>query len=422
MNQAVHPPFRRLQVQELCEFLEAPPRLMVAIFGPRQTGKTTIALQALELVRTPHRYLAVDEPGNLELDTISAAQGSLIAAFSIRDTAWLIRQWEAARLQADRSSAGFVLVLDEIQKIPNWSETVKGLWDADRRRGCELRIVILGSAPLLMQSGLNESLAGRFFPLEVTHWTYNEMSKAFGYSLNEYLYFGGYPSTADLRHNQQAWRQYLTKAIVNPAIDRDLLTVTRITKPALLRQLLETGCELSGQIVSYTKLLGQLHDAGNTTTLANYLGLLSRVGLLVGLSKFSKGIVRRRSSSPKLNVLNPALLTGYSTHDFNGAQEDRIHSGRVVESAVGAHLLATAEPGLYVRYWRDGNREVDFVLEQGRRIVAIEVKSGARIRSSAGLKAFRQRYTQCRSLVVGADGIPLEEFLTKPAGYWLEGK
>lgn len=412
-------PYCRSQVQELCKLLEAAPELIIAIFGPRQTGKTTIALQALEQVGVRSRYLAVDEPETSALGTASRWGSTAVAGVPIRDREWLVRQWEEARREAERFERGFVLVLDEIQKIPDWSVAVKGLWDADRRRDCPLRVVILGSAPLLMQSGLHESLAGRFFPLEVTHWTYEEMSRAFGFSLADYLFFGGYPSTPMVRRSPKAWRQYITKAILDPAIERDLLAMTRIDKPALLRQLLEMGSSFSGQVVSYTKLLGLLQDAGNTTTLARYLGLLSRVGLLAGLPKFSKGLSRRRGSSPKLNVLNPALLTVFSPYDFDDARNDRTFWGRVVESAVGAHLLATAEPGVSVHYWRHGNLEVDFVLERGPRIVAIEVKSGSKVRSQKGMRVFQRRYTTHRALLVGGGGIPLDQFLCEPAGRWL---
>ena len=409
-------------MEELRRFLELPPELIIAIFGPRQTGKTTIALQALERTTIPCRYLAVDEPDRLRLGAGTAGPATDVSSPRVRVAAWLVGQWEAARLEAERSERGFVLVLDEIQKIPDWSGTVKGLWDADRRRRCALRVVILGSVPLLMQSGLNESLAGRFFPLDVTHWAYEEMSQAFGFSLDEYLFFGGYPSTGMARRNQRAWRQYVSKAIVDPAIERDLVAMTRIDKPALLRQLLETGSSFSGQIVSYTKLLGQLQDAGNTTTLARYLQLLSRVGLLAGLPKYSKGIPRRRASSPKLNVLNSALLTVFSPYGFDDARNDRSFWGRVVESAVGAHLLNTVEPGTTVHYWRHGNFEVDFVLERGPRVVAIEVKSSLQARSLKGMQEFKRRFNPHRSLLVGANGVPIDQFLSEPAERWLGRK
>ena len=413
-------PFQRSQVRTLCQRLDAIPERLIAIFGPRQTGKTTIVHQALAQIELTSRYLAIDEPDHSVRIPTPGLGATDIKVPRVSDTDWLVRHWQAARLEAERSGQGSVLALDEIQKLADWSSTVKGLWDADRARACPLRVVILGSAPLLMQSGLNESLAGRFLPLSVTHWTYEEMSQAFGFSLDEYCYFGGYPGAAPLKAYQDLWRDYILEAIVAPAIDRDLLAMTRVDKPALLRRLFEVGCSYSGQILSFNKIMGHLQDAGNTTTLARYLDLLSRVGLLAGLPNYSGARYRRRASSPKLQVLNSALLTAWSGYTFDEARNDRSFWGRIVESAVGAHLLNTATSGIRVYYWRYRNSEVDFVLERGPRIVAIEVKSGAKTRALSGMNEFRRRYEPHDSLVVGADGIPLDQFLSEPAPRWLE--
>ena len=271
-----------------------------------------------------------------------------------------------------------------------------------------------------MQSGLNESLAGRFLPIPVTHWSYEEMSQAFGFSLDEYCYFGGYPGAASLKGNPELWREYIIEAIVAPAIERDLLAMTRIDKPALLSRLLEVGSSYSGQIVAYNKIMGHLQDAGNTTTLARYLYLLSRVGLLAGLPKYHKSLHRRRASSPKFNVLNTAIMTAASGYSFHEARNDRSFWGRIVESAVGAHLFNAATSDTRVHYWRDGNDEVDFVLERGPRVVAIEVKSGAKAPLTRGMDEFRRRYNPHNILRVGGEGIPLDEFLSQPAGWWFQ--
>ena len=260
----------------------------------------------------------------------------------VRNADWLIQTWEAARRRAEMSENGSVLVFDEIQKIPRWSDTIKGLWDADRVNECPLHVVILGSAPLLMQSGLSESLAGRFEPLRVTHWSFQEMSSAFGMELSEYLYFGGYPGAAQFIGEPDRWREFVLRALVEPNIERDIVAMTRIEKPSLLKKLFEVGAAYSGQILSYNKMLGQLQDAGNTTTLARYLDLLSNAGLLTGLTKHSNREHLRRGSSPKLNVLNTALMTSGSGYSFDEARADRTYWGRIVESAVGAHLCNSA--------------------------------------------------------------------------------
>ena len=316
------------------------------------------------------------------------------------------------------------LVIDEVQKISGWSETVKGLWDADRARGCPLRVVILGSAPLLMQQGLSESLTGRFEPIRVAHWSFAEMAAAFGFDLPTYLYFGGYPGAASLVRNEERWRNYVLGGIVEQTVERDLLALTRVDKPVLLKRLVELAAAHSGQVLSYTKMLGQFGDAGNTTRLARYLDLLGSTGLIAGLQKYAGSAVTRRASSPKPNVLNTALMTADSGYSFAAAQADRTFWGRIVESAVGAPLHNTAAPDIRVRYWRDSQSEVDFVLQRGHELVAIEVKSApARRSDTRGLDAFAKRFggsAGLRSLLVGAGGVPLNEFLTAPAAAWFE--
>ncbi len=413
--------FQRPHVNALISRLTESPDRIIALFGPRQTGKTTIVRQALLQVEQDRRYLAVDEPDPTALRIPSdLSDWDTVQLPRVRNTEWLVRNWDESRRRAERSERGFVLVFDEIQKIPGWSNTVKGLWDADRARGCPLHVVILGSAPLLIQSGLSESLAGRFESIHVTHWSFPEMSHAFGFTLQEYLYFGGYPGAANLVRDPARWRDYILQSLVEPNIERDILAMTRVEKPALLKRLFELGAAYSGQILSYTKMLGQLHDAGNTTTLARYLDLLSSAGLLAGLSKYSDQPHRRRGSSPKLNILNTALMTAGSGYSFDEAIADRTFWGRIVESAVGAHLFNSATPDISLHYWRQNSIEVDFVLKRGPRLVAIEVKSGSRSAGATGMVEFNQRFASLRSVLVGERGVQLNEFLSVPANEWFE--
>jgi len=415
--------FQRAQVATLCERLAELPSRIIALLGPRQTGKTTIVRQALRQITQRSRYFAVDEPESSTLRVPSDTAEATFRPSHVQDKdwwrEWLVRNWEEARLEAEQSD-GFVLVFDEIQKIPSWSEAVKGLWDADRARGCPLHVVILGSAPLLMQKGMSESLAGRYEPIRVTHWSFDEMSEAFDFDLAHYLYFGGYPGTAPLVRDQDRWRSYIVGSLIEPNIERDILAMQRVDKPALLKRLFELGAAYSGQILSYTKMLGQLHDAGNTTTLARYLDLLPNAGLITGLPKYAVSASRRRASSPKLNVLNTALMTTEAGYTFEEAQADRTFWGRLVESAVGAHLFNTATDNIRLYYWRDGAYEVDFVLQRGPHIIPIEVKSGPNTKPLQGMVEFTQRFKSSRSLLVGEGGMPLDEFLTVPASYWFE--
>ena len=411
--------FQRSSVGTVVERLAEEPSRLIAIFGPRQTGKTTIVRQALAQIGQPSRYLAVDEPET----TFSSIATNVTAERSTllnppRNAEWLTMQWEEARRDAEEWAGGFVLVFDEIQKIPNWSETVKGLWDADRARNLPMHVVLLGSAPLAIQSGLSESLAGRFESIRVTHWLFPEMSAAFDFTLDQYVFFGGYPGAAGLVTDEERWRSYIQQALIEPHLERDLLAMTRVDKPALLKKLFELGASYSGQILSYNKMLGQLQDAGNTTTLARYADLLSTAGLLAGLPKHSGSAHPRRGSSPKLNVHNTALMAATSGYAFAEARADRTFWGRLVESCVGAHLLNTAPSTMRVSYWRDGPHEVDFVLGAGPRVRAVEVKSGEGQVNEAALLEFERRYDAPASMIVGQGGIPLNEFLTAPADEW----
>ena len=298
-------PYQRSQVNILRQRLNEAPHHIITLFGPRQTGKTTIVDQALQPL-DPDLYwsLAVDDPSPSQ-PYLASDMVETTSMPQLKDAHWLVQCWEAARREAERLGQ-FVLVFDEIQKIPQWSETVKGLWDADRVRNCPLHVVILGSAPLLMQAGSSESLAGRFETIRVTHWSFKEMFEAFNFDLPTYFYFGGYPEAARYVHALERWRAYILNSLVEPNIERDILSLTRVDKPALLKRLFEVGAAYSGQILSYTKMLGHLQDAGNTTTLARYLDLLANAGMLAGLQKYANQPQRSRASSPKLNVLNTA--------------------------------------------------------------------------------------------------------------------
>lgn len=371
--------------------------------GPRQTGKTTLVRQVLEAVDLPSHYASADQP-------------------TLQDRGWLEAQWEIGRLRARDGDEGGVLVLDEAQKITAWSDVVKRLWDEDTARRTRLRVVLLGSSPLLLQRGLGDSLAGRFELVRVPHWSFPEMRDAFGFDLDRYLYFGAYPGAADLTGDRDRWANYVIDALVETTLSRDVLLLTRVDKPALMRQLFHLGCAYSGQILSYQKMVGQLQDVGNTTTLAHYLGLLGGAGLLTGLEKFAGSQIRRRGSSPKLLALNTALISSLTPHDLASTRERGELWGRLVESAVGAHLHNSAtRSSTALGYWRERNAEVDFVVSAGSDVVAIEVKSGRQKGSLSGLGAFRRLHPRARPLLVGADGIPLEEFLSRPAEDWLAG-
>lgn len=375
-------------------------RFIQVLAGPRQVGKTTLARQIMAEKGVISHYATADEP-------------------TLRDRTWLEQQWETGRLRTRDQATGAILVLDEIQKVSGWSETVKRLWDEDTHAGVALKVMVLGSAPLLIERGLTESLAGRFEVIRVPHWSFAEMREAFGWTVEQYVYFGGYPGSAPLIGEPARWRSYIVDSLIETTISRDILLMTRVDKPALLRRLFQLGCAYSGQILSYQKMLGQLQDAGNTVTLAHYLELLEGAGMVMGLMKYSHGQVRQKGSSPKLQVLNTALMAAQGGKTFEEVRGSGDEWGRYVESSVGAHLVNTsAGTGLAVTYWRERNHEVDFVLQRGTECVAVEVKSGRRRESLPGMAAFAKHFSPKKTLLVGAQGIALEEFLGKPAENW----
>ena len=308
-----------------------------------------------------------------------------------------------------------MLVLDEIQKIPGWSETVKRLWDEDTTDNLPLHVIFLGSSALLVQHGLTESLAGRFEVIPVTHWSFAEMQKAFGWNVDEYIFFGGYPGAADLIQDEARWSSYIRDSLIETTISRDILLMARVDKPALLRRLFQLGCNYSGQVLSYQKMLGQLQDAGNTTTLAHYLDLLQSAGLLAGLSKYAGQRVRQRASSPKFIVLNTALMSASGPNNMGKTKLKPDQWGRWVESAVGSSLAnGIIGKNIELFYWSSRNREVDFVLSRNKEVVAIEVKSGRNKGSFPGIEAFSKEFKVKRKLLVGHQGISLREFLLTP--------
>lgn len=384
---------KRTLLQLVANRIKEERRFMQVLAGPRQVGKTTLVLQLL------------NEPG---------IQGLYAAADDISGVgqAWIELQWENARQQLKTSGDGsFVLVIDEIQKIPGWSETVKKLWDADSREGTKLHVILLGSSRLLLQTGMTESLAGRFETTYIGHWSLAEMQEAFGWSAEQYAWFGGFPGAASLIADEARWKSYISNSLAETSISKDILMMSRVDKPALMRRLFDLGCSYSGQMLSFNKILGQLLDAGNTTTLSHYLDLLDSAGLLGGLEKFSRDQARKRSSSPKFQVHNTAFMSALHPFDFRMILENPEKWGRIVESAIGAHLINNAySQGYSLFYWREGNYEVDFVLEHKGRVIALEVKSGYSIRT-AGLVQFRKHYPDSKIMLVGKDGISWKDFL-----------
>src|SRR3989338_5873427 len=387
--------YKRSMVEVIGKRLAEKRRFIEVLLGPRQVGKTTAIQQVLEDSKVPFHYAAAD----------------LLAP---PDTGWIARQWELSRIKSERSKP-VILALDEIQKVAHWSSEVKRLWDEDSRLGRNIHVVLLGSSSLLIQKGLVESLAGRFELVRFPHWSWTEMRECFSVSLEQYVYFGGYPASASLMQDENRWGQYIRDSLIETALSKDILLLNRVEKPVLLRQLFVLACEYSGQILSYQKILGQLQDVGNTVTVAHYQRLLEAAFLIQGLQKWSGKTVRSRSSSPKWLALNSGLVSALSNRTFNDLRYDPAQWGLLVETCVGAHVANKGIlEGVDVYYWREGNDEVDFVLRKGNALTAIEVKSGQKRIESKGLFVFKRRYPRAKTLIVGTGGMELNEFLETP--------
>lgn len=393
--------FPRSLVHTLAEAMKRRLPVFQALTGPRQVGKTTIAHQVIDILSYPSVYATADSP---------LPPGP----------EWIETNWRLAQVECERQGGPVVLVLDEIQKVRGWSETLKYYWDQNRRGDNDIRLLVLGSSALLLQEGLTESLSGRFFLSRCMHWSFRECREAFGWDLRQWLYFGGYPGAAVFVEDEGQWKRYVADSLIETVLARDVLQMHRIAKPALMRHLFALAAIFPAQIFSYNKMLGQLQDAGNTTTLAHYLKLLESAFLVSGIEAYSKGRIRKRGSSPKLILWNNALINALSTRTFRDSIGDYVWWGHLVENAVGSHLCNGLSGAEYsIAYWREGDREVDFIVSRGSETWAIEVKSG-RGGKLSGMDRFRSKYPEAKALIVGAGGIPLEQFFMSDAGVWFK--
>jgi len=386
--------YQRNVLQRLIARAIEPKKFIQVLVGPRQVGKTTLIKQLLQKTNIPSYFITADD--------VYAA-----------DTAWIKREWSNARAQMQQNNTKeFIFIIDEVQKILNWSEAIKKEWDTDSFTDTNIKVILLGSSRLLIQKGLTESLAGRYELMNITHWSFDEMRDAFGWSLDQYIYFGGYPGSASLISDEERWGSYVRESLMESTISKDILMMTRIDKPVLLKRLFDIGCKYSSQILSLTKVQGELQESGNLTTLSSYLTLLGEAGLLTGLEKYASNIIRKRASKPKFQVHNNALLAAGQSLSFEKLRNDHKEWGRFAESAVGAHLINSGLKYKFnVYYWNQGGFEVDYVIEKGGNLVAIEVKSG-KDSSNKGLSLFNDEFHPRNIFTVGTDGIPFEQFLS----------
>ena len=386
--------YKRSEYQTIRKRLEEPRRFIQVVMGPRQVGKSTVVKQVLQDIDLPFLLFSADN--------VPAS-----------NSGWVSNCWAAVRSQKESKAYGSViLVIDEIQKIANWSEVVKKEWDDDTFHNLDIRVLLIGSSRVMLATSLSESLSGRFEEIRMSHWSYAEMKECFGYTLDQYMFYGGYPGAAELIAEPDRWQPYIQPAIIDTTINKDILMDTPISKPALLRQTFELGAAYSGEVLSLSKMLGSLQDAGNTVTLAGYINLLDESGMLCGIQKYSIDTARRRASIPKLQVYNNALKAIFNPYTFEQAILDRRAWGRIFESSIGAWLVSQAFVHRFeVFYWRERDLEVDFILRKKGIVIAIEVKSNAE-KNTKGLNSFKERFNPKSAFIVGDGGISPTDFLT----------
>lgn len=386
--------YKRSEYQIIKSRLEEDRKFIQVVMGARQIGKSTVVKQVLKDIKIPFQFFSADNT-------------------PASNSSWISNCWAATRsLQESNNLECIIIVIDEIQKIANWSEVIKKEWDEDTFYDRNIKVLLLGSSRVLLEKGLSESLAGRFEEIRMSHWTYKEMKECFGFSLQEYIFYGGYPGAASLIKDSERFEQYIQSSIIDATINKDILMDTPISKPALLKQTFELGSAYSGNILSLNKLLGSLQDAGNTSTLAGYINLLNESGLLCGLQKYSVDMSRRKASIPKFQVFNNALKTVYSPLSFEQAVVNPKEWGHIFESAIGAYLVNQGFIHRFeVYYWRERNDEVDFILQKKDSLVAIEVKSNAEKRTN-GLDKFKEIFKPKNAFIIGDGGIKIEDFFS----------
>ena len=367
---------------------------MQIVMGPRQVGKSTLVGQFTEGISVPFDFFAADSVNRF-------------------DTSWIPNKWQQARMRMDiHSEQEHILVIDEVQKIKGWSEQVKKEWDEDSRSHRNLKVILLGSSRLLLQKGLEESLEGRFETIKMGYWDWQEMHEAFGFSIDEYVYFGGFPGLAPDIQDEDRWRNLMEDSIISPILTRDILEIEEIRNPALLRQVFELACIESAKELSLTKMQGTM-NSGTVPTIKNYLDILNKSMTVQPLQNYSPSRIKEKQSVPKMQVFNNAFRNRFGSFSFDEARVDPAEWGRQIESAVGAHLANRSMVDDYeLFYWRNERRqECDYVLRKGQALVAIEVKSGS-VDKTVGFEKFKEQFADkvTAAFIVGPQALPLEDF------------
>ena len=367
---------------------------MQIVMGPRQVGKSTLVGQFTEGTSVPFDFFAADNVNRF-------------------DTSWIPNKWQQARMRMDiHSEQEHILIIDEVQKIKGWSEQVKKEWDEDSRNHRNLKVILLGSSRLLLQKGLEESLEGRFETIKMGYWDWQEMHDAFGFSMDEYVYFGGFPGLAPDIQDEDRWRNLMEDSIISPILTRDILEIEEIRNPALLRLVFELACTESAKELSLTKMQGTM-NSGTVPTIKNYLDILSKSMTVQPLQNYSPSRVKEKQSVPKMQVFNNAFRNRFGTFSLDEARVDPAEWGRQVESAVGAHLANRAMTDDYeLFYWRNERRQkCDYVLRKGQSLAAIEVKSGS-VDKTVGFEKFKEQFADkiTAAFIVGPQALPLEDF------------
>ena len=421
------PPYVRPIKQDILQYLSGEPKHMLMLWGPRQSGKSTLIQQTLREYPGPYQYINVDD---FEPEQIIDFPELMQKPEHSRLALWMRAHWEQARLKAQSSSRPFTLVIDEVQMIPNWAQRVKGMYDRDRWDQNQVHVVLLGSSPRNLQKGISESLLGRFYPMDIPHWSYLEMKEGFGFTVDDFIFYGGYPGAAAYHQPSQTlkWKNYIQKAVIEGNLERDVFQLIEIQYPDVMDQIFKIGAHASSQLMDIKKVIEKFSMEAQKQLkkedmphimVMRYLTILSKISMLTSITKYARDPFKR-GGTPKFQVLNTGLMSATHTLSLEEAKRSPAYWGRLAESAVGAHLINTSHPNASLHYWRHNGYEVDFVMDRTITLTAIEVKAAKKPKPLKGLQTFCEKFPVTRSLIIGTGGISFEEFLSKPARDWCE--
>lgn len=375
--------FERTHVQALLSRLSLPSPAVQAVVGPRQVGKSTLIRQVLEKLEAPTVFLSCK-------------------SVQYRQTGWIHKEWEIARLLA-KHHGHCVIAVDDAQRLPGWAPLLCQLHKEDLEQQRDIRIVITGSSELELLQQLKDKFPQSHEVIRAGYWTYPEMRCAFNWGIEQYLFYGGLPRSGDEPSDDETWLNWIRELMFDNLLKEDVKAVAPAQNHEAIFDYFKVSSVHSGNIMSYAQLAQKLPFTVKPTTLANYQKVLSRAGISNGLARIQDGGEISRSGSPKLQLSSNAWLTGMMNSRFDKLRSQGVIWKQVFKSAVGAHLLNFAQENAYsVHYWFDRQHRVDFVLKKNDALVPIVVMPGDVKQGTDAIQAFAKNNAMPHAIILQA--------------------